>query len=174
MSEVLFKLIYGRSATWSVISSHHLRSQTWLVFAGEVGQGVRRGNAALGKHTVMSPPPQLGGKHTTACHMSQPRMMLKHCKISIFIQQQRQRKLRCLVGRVSVSLEGKCILRREPQKYLDYSFLWLISDHFDSGLYQDEKLSGSWHFSIKIWICKNSQNSRELGFACTADESHLR
>ena len=46
-------------------------------------------------------------------------------------------------GLVSVSLEGKCILRREPENCLDYSFLWLISDHFDSGLYQDEKLSGS-------------------------------
>ena len=44
---------------------------------------------------------------------------------------------------ICVILEGKCILRREPQNCLDYNFLWLISDHFDSGLYQDEKLSGS-------------------------------
>ena len=163
----LVKLIYGRSATWSVISSHHLRSQTWLVFAGEAGVRVKRPSA----NTRWCHPHHTWGKHTTTCHMSPPRMMLKHCKISIFIQQQRQRKLGCLVGRVSVSLEGKCILRREPQNCLDYDFLWLISDHFDSGLYQDEKLSGSWHFSIKIWICKNSQNSRELGFACTRWES---
>ena len=125
-----------------------------------------RSNAALGKHIiVMSPPPQPGVNTyaTTTRQMSPPRM-LKYGKISIFTRQCDKDGMGCLV-----SFKVKCVFLREPRKCLDYSFLWMISDHFDSGLYQEEKLSSSWHFSIKIWICKNSQNSRELGFACTRE-----
>ena len=131
-----------------------------------------QGNAALGKHTMMSPPPQPGVntlQHVT-CHSHGWCSNIAKYQFSFSSSDKESWD----VWSGICEFDGKCILRREPKNCLDYNFLWLISDHFDSGLYQDEKLSGSWHFSIKIWICKNSQNSTELGFACTADESHLR